>query len=148
MNWVYKSYDELTKNELHDILKARVDVFVVEQNCPYPEVDGDDPQADHFWLEDENGQLLAYCRLFSPGVKYEEPSIGRILVVKDVRGKGYATELMTRAISILKDQHGENAIKIQAQEYLLDFYGSFGFRGVSESYLEDGIPHVDMVLQY
>ncbi|QHE50774.1 GNAT family N-acetyltransferase [Pontibacillus sp. HMF3514] len=148
MKWMYKSYEELTKQELHDMIKARIDVFVVEQNCPYPEVDGYDPEANHLWLEDQHGKIIAYCRLFLSGVKYSEASIGRILVLKEMRGKGYAKKLMTRALSVIKDQYGEQAVKIQAQEYLLDFYGSFGFEGVTEIYLEDGIPHVDMVLHY
>ncbi len=146
MKWVYKRFEELTKQELHDMIKARIDVFVVEQNCPYPEVDGYDPEADHLWLEDQNGQIIAYCRIFLSGVKYNEASIGRILVLKEMRGKGYAKELMTRALNVIKGQYGEKAVKIQAQEYLLDFYGSFGFQGITETYLEDGIPHVDMVM--
>lgn len=144
MNWVYKSYDELSKNELHDIMKTRIDVFVVEQVCPYPEIDGYDSQATHLWLEDEADHLVAYCRIFPSGVKYEEASIGRILVVKGRRGQGFAKELLQKALKVLED---EKAIKIQAQEYLLDFYKSFGFIGITESYLDDGIPHVDMVLQ-
>ncbi len=148
MKWIYKSYEELTTQELHDLIKVRMDIFVVEQNCPYPEVDGYDPEANHLWLEDEDGQVIAYCRIFLSGVKYNEASIGRILVVKEMRGKEYGKELMTKALSVIKDQYGEKAVKIQAQEYLLDFYGSFGFEGVTETYLEDGIPHVDMVLHY
>lgn len=146
MNWVYKSYDDLTKTELHEILKARVDVFVVEQNCPYPEIDGDDPKAEHLWLEGDGGEILAYCRIFPPGIKYDQASIGRILVPKTSRGNGYAKDLMTKAISLI-DKSYERAIKIQAQEYLLQFYQSFGFEGVTQSYLDDGIPHVDMVLK-
>lgn len=145
MEWKLKSYEELSKRELHDIFKERVQVFVVEQNCPYPEVDGDDDQAEHLWLEDD-GEIVAYCRLFPSGIKYKEASIGRIFVKKSRRGEGHAQLLLDKALHTILQAWGEPAIKIQAQHYLNDFYTSLGFTNISQVYLEDGIPHVDMLL--
>ncbi|MCD5325790.1 MULTISPECIES: GNAT family N-acetyltransferase [Pontibacillus] len=145
MEWILKSYEELSKRELHIIFKERVQVFVVEQNCPYPEVDGDDDQAEHLWLEDQ-GEIVAYCRLFPSGVKYEEASIGRIFVKEERRGEGHAKVLLEKALHTILQLWGEKAIKIQAQHYLNTFYTSLGFSNISDVYLEDGIPHVDMLL--
>ncbi|KGP71772.1 GNAT family N-acetyltransferase [Pontibacillus yanchengensis] len=146
MEWKLKSYSELTKEQLYTILAERIQVFVVEQNCPYPEIDGYDQQAHHLWLEEE-GKIVAYCRLFQGGIKYKEASIGRIFVHKDYRGKRYAREMLHRAISLLTDTWGEKGIKIQAQHYLLEFYQSLGFKEITEVYMEDGIPHLDMVVK-
>ncbi|MBO8157272.1 MAG: GNAT family N-acetyltransferase [Bacillaceae bacterium] len=144
MEWTLKSYDELTKDELYAILKERVDVFVVEQTCPYPEIDGYDEQSLHLYVED-NGNIAAYCRILPGGTMYEEASIGRVLVKKEYRGSGLAREMMEKAMEIVKNEWNENKVKLHAQEYLKEFYGSFGFEPVTDVYLEDGIPHVDMI---
>ncbi|MCA1054054.1 GNAT family N-acetyltransferase [Rossellomorea aquimaris] len=146
MTWNLKRFDELSTIELYSILKERTDVFVVEQECPYPEIDGKDLKSYHLYKE-ENGEVVAYSRLLPPGVSYEEASIGRILVKRSHRGKGIATELLRRSLAFIHDEMGESTVKIQAQEYLRDFYGSFGFQAVTETYLDDGIPHIDMVLE-
>lgn len=145
MQWHLKSFEQLSGDEVYRILQARVSVFMLEQNCLYPEIDGKDGQSHHLFAE-QNGQIAAYCRLLPPGLSYPQASIGRVLVADDFRGGGLARELMTRAIAFLVEELGEREIKIQAQHYLENFYGSFGFRAISDVYPEDGIPHVDMLL--
>ncbi|OWR27721.1 GNAT family N-acetyltransferase [Saccharibacillus sp. O23] len=145
MQWHLKSFEQLTGDEVYRILRARVDVFVLEQACLYPEVDGKDPRCMHLFAE-KDGEIAAYCRLLPPGVAYEQASIGRVLVGSGYRGQGLAQELMRRATAFLAEEFGEHAVKIQAQHYLEKFYGTFGFRPISDVYPEDGIPHVDMLL--
>ncbi|MFI8575302.1 GNAT family N-acetyltransferase [Rossellomorea aquimaris] len=146
MNWKIKSFNELSTHELYRILQVRTQVFVVEQHCPYLEVDGKDVHSYHLYKE-ENGEMVAYARLLPAGVSYKEPSIGRVLVKEGYRGKGLASELVRRGLDFIHDELGERTVKIQAQEYLREFYGSFGFRAITETYLDDGIPHIDMILQ-
>jgi ElaA protein len=140
-----KRFNDLTTDKLYQLLKIRVDVFVVEQNCPYPEVDGIDPDCLHLYTE-EAGVITSYCRLIPPGVLYNEPSIGRILVHPDYRKKALGRALVSEAIRVIKEEFNRADIKIHAQVYLDDFYTSFGFEPVSDEYLEDGILHVDRVL--
>ncbi|WP_417900430.1 GNAT family N-acetyltransferase [Bacillus haimaensis] len=146
MGWKLKRFNELTNQELYEILKERTSVFVVEQNCPYPEVDGKDPQSYHLFKE-ENGEIISYLRVLPAGVSYKEASIGRVLVKKEYRGQGLAEELLRRGIDFIHVELKEDTVKIQAQDYLRKFYGSFGFKAITETYLEDNIPHVDMLLQ-
>lgn len=147
MEWKGKSFDDLTKEELYTIMRERVNVFVVEQNCPYPELDNDDQEAYHVWLEKQE-ELVCYCRIFPSGTKYEQAaSIGRILVNEHYRGKQYGRMLMKQALSVVRDEWQEEQVYLQAQEYLLSFYQSYGFTVTSEMYLEDGIPHRDMLLK-
>lgn len=144
MSWQLKTFDELTKNELYTIIKERINIFVVEQNCPYPELDDLDLNSFHLFFQEE-GDLKAYCRILPKGLKYEEVSIGRVIVKEEYRRSGIATILMKKAISFVEEELNEKNIKIQAQDHLRHFYQSFGFTPISEVYLEDGIPHVDMV---
>lgn len=146
MKFQLKTFNELTTTELYNILKERTDVFVVEQNCPYPEVDGKDLQSYHLFKE-ENGEIIAYLRILPPGVSYPELSIGRVLVKEDYRGQKLAQQMMEEALSYITSELKETTVKIQAQHYLEDFYRSFGFEVISEVYLEDGIPHIDMLLK-
>ncbi|GKV70069.1 GNAT family acetyltransferase [Sporosarcina sp. NCCP-2716] len=146
MDWQLKRFEELTNTELYTILQERTSVFVVEQNCPYLEVDGKDPASYHLFKED-NGEIHAYLRIVPAGVSYEVTSIGRVFVKKAYRGRGLAQELMTRGLEFVQHELQETCVKIQAQDYLRNFYGSFGFKPVSDTYLEDDIPHVDMLLQ-
>lgn len=145
MNWKLKKFDELTTSQLYTILKARVDVFVVEQQCPYPELDRFDEQALHLYLE-EHDQIKAYARLLPKNSRYPEASIGRVLVVEQFRGKGYANMLMEKAVTFITTEWKEQKIKLQAQTYLQHFYESFGFKLITKPYVEDGIPHIDMIL--
>ncbi|UTR08930.1 GNAT family N-acetyltransferase [Evansella sp. LMS18] len=144
MEWKLKKFEEFTADELYRVLKQRVDVFVVEQDCPYPELDDHDRNAYHLFKV-VNGEIAAYSRLLPRGTVYEEASIGRVLVNKEFRKQGLGRELLERSMDFLQNELEENKIKLQAQEYLRDFYASFGFKPVSEVYLEDGIPHVDMI---
>ncbi len=144
MNWKVNRFDELTARELHDILKARVDIFVVEQNCAYHEVDGYDPESLHLQLMID-GKLAAYARLMKAGTKYNKASIGRIIVLEEFRNRQLGRQLVQKAIDVMKEW-GTEEIMLQGQTYLRDFYRSFGFEEVSSEYLDDGIPHVDMLL--
>lgn len=144
MKYVIKTFDELTNHELYQILKTRVDVFVVEQTCPYPEIDDYDQHAIHYFLKEKNN-LVAYTRLLPSQSRYNEASIGRVLVTPKYRKHGYAREMMERAIKYINYEWKETKIKLQAQVYLESFYTSLGFIRVSEEYLEDNIPHVDMI---
>lgn len=146
MSWKLKTFDELTTRELYSILKERTEIFVVEQNCPYLEVDGKDLTSYHLYKETD-GEVVAYLRILPAGVSYEQASLGRVIVKKEYRGKGLAQELLRRGIDFTLNELKENTIKIQGQHYLEKFYGSFGFKTISDVYMEDGIPHVDMLLE-
>ncbi|MBU9672312.1 GNAT family N-acetyltransferase [Planococcus sp. CP5-4] len=143
MAWKSYQFDDFTAQALYNILKLRVEVFVVEQNCPYPELDGLDEVSTHMVYE-EDGEVLAYARLVPAGKKYDAPSIGRVIVRKEARGRGLAKELLERSIRYIDEQWKEPEIQLQGQVYLKEFYGSFGFEAISEIYNEDGIPHIDM----
>ncbi len=144
MKWYLKSFEELTTKELYEILKIRVDVFVVEQNCPYEEVDSKDEKAHHLFAI-ENDKLVAYLRILDKGVSYDEISIGRVLVHKDFRKNKLGNEMMLKAIDYITNTIKDDKIRISAQAYLLDFYRNLGFKEVSEIYLEDNIPHIEML---
>lgn len=146
MNWKIKSFDELTANELYEILRVRAEVFVVEQNCPYQDVDLKDKVSQHMFLE-ENNEVAAYVRIIPKNVSYAEMSIGRVLVKETYRGKGLANEMMKKAIDYVVNHLGENKIRISAQAYLFDFYSSLGFKKQSDIYLEDGIEHMGMLFE-
>ncbi|MES1035487.1 GNAT family N-acetyltransferase [Bacillus pumilus] len=143
VNWTCETFEQLSKEDLYLILMERVNVFVVEQTCPYPEIDHRDQEALHLMAK-EDGTILAYCRIFQSGMMYEEASIGRVLVTQAGRKKGYGKMLLSKALEKLSEL-GETRVKIQAQAYLKSFYESFGFKAVSDCYDEDGIPHLDMV---
>jgi len=139
---VIKHYSELTVDELHDILQARVEVFVVEQDCVYQDIDGYDKEAHHVWLEDENKNVLAYCRVLPKG-RVRDVSIGRVLTT--VRGRGYGLTVMQAAIDTARKIYGDAVIRIEAQKYAKGFYEKLGFKQDSGDFLEDGIPHIEMV---
>jgi len=143
MSWELKKFADLTNKELYDVLRLRVDIFVVEQTCPYPEIDGKDPKSLHL-MHWENGNLVAYARILPPGLSFDEPSIGRVIVAESHRGTGLGHELLDRAIKASVAEYNK-PIKIGAQAYLEKYYGAAGFVTVSDVYLEDDIPHIDMV---
>lgn len=140
-----KKFEELTLEELYEILKLRSEVFVVEQNCIYNDIDGKDKTSFHVIIK-ENNEITAYLRVLPPGISYENASLGRVLVAKDARGMGYAKAIVTEGINCVLRNFNTNKITIGAQEYLKDFYSEFGFKPISEVYDEDGIPHLDMTL--
>jgi len=142
--WKIKTFDEFTVPELYAVLKARIDVFVIEQNCPYPDLDNSDQKAVHIWAE-ENGDVLAYCRVFDKGIKYDETSIGRVLTTEKARGKSLGKLLIKYAVETIENRFHTSEIRISAQDYLLKFYGGFGFKDTGKKYLEDDIPHTEMI---
>lgn len=144
MNWKIKKFNELENSELYEILKLRSEVFVVEQNCIYNDVDTKDIKAYQLFLEEED-KIVACLRILKKGVSYEEISIGRVAVKKEWRGRGIAKEMMLKAINFIANELNEKEIRISAQAYLAEFYKSAGFTEVSEVYLEDNIPHIDML---
>lgn len=141
--WNIKRFDELTVPELYAIIKARIDVFVVEQDCPYPDLDNYDQKALHLWAEND-GEVLAYCRIFDRGVKYPETSIGRVITTEKGRGTGLGKQLIQYAVEVIENRLGTSEIRISAQDYLLRFYSGFGFQDTGKKYLEDNIPHTEM----
>lgn len=143
MEWVLKKFNELTLDELYTILQLRSEVFVVEQNCVYHDVDGKDQYAWHL-MATENGKLIAYTRIFAAGVTYADPSIGRVVTSPSNRGSGLGRELMERSIEYCEKLFGKTSITLGAQVYLKNFYESLGFIVSGEEYIEDGIPHVTM----
>lgn len=145
MEWTYKFFDELTTTELYDILWLRSRVFVVEQNCVYLDTDYKDQKSYHL-MGKINNILVAYVRILPPGLSYEEASIGRVITNPDFRGNGYGIDLMNLAIEKTLSQFNANSIKIGAQLYLHKFYSDLGFVQSGEEYLEDGIPHIEMLL--
>lgn len=144
MEWYLKKFNELTGEELYKILALRNEVFIVEQNCPYIDCDYKDLKCDHLFCEEE-GEIIAYSRIIPRGVSYEEASIGRVIIKSKYRGKGIAREMMIKAVKVIENNFKEDTIKIQAQAHLINFYGSIGFKPISEEYLEDNIPHIDMI---
>lgn len=141
--WKIKRFDQLSVDELYKILKNRVDVFVVEQNCPYPDLDGFDQKALHLWAEIE-GQLVTYCRIFDRDIKYSEASIGRVLTTRHARRNKWGSLLLEMALGIIETRYQTTNVKISAQDYLIRFYQNLGFEDTGKKYLEDGIPHTEM----
>ena len=148
ISWQWSTFVDLSKDDLYSLLSIRQAVFIVEQESAYQDADSLDQQAWHLIGRDEAADgncILAYARLVYPGVKYPEPSIGRVLVNKDVRRLGIGKSLMNEAIMQCSIHFPNAAIRISAQQYLVAFYGGLGFEVASDVYLEDGIPHIEML---
>ena len=141
-----KEFTELTTAELYEILKLRAEVFVVEQNCPYQDLDDKDQSSYHLFLED-NGQIIAVLRILPENIAYKEMAIGRLIVKKSYRGKGISRKMMVRAMEFITEDLGKEKIRLSGQAYLNDFYQSLGFEKVSEMYLEDGIEHFEFLYE-
>lgn len=141
--WKIKLFEELSPSEVYQILKIRQEVFVVEQACFYLDADGYDCEALHLWGE-KAGEIVAYCRVFAPGIKYNEASIGRVLTHPSHRKLNFGKTLMKFAIQSVQARFLTDAITISAQDYLLKFYKDLGFAATSKKYLEDDIPHTEM----
>lgn len=143
LRWKYQSFEELTTLQLYTILQLRIEVFSVEQNCVYQDADNKDLKSFHLSAWDNN-VLVAYCRILPPGVSYKDASIGRVVAGLPYRKTGAGRELMQRAITAALQQFNCSEITISAQLYLKRFYVSLGFKPLGETYLEDGIPHIEM----
>ncbi|MFB1002724.1 MAG: GNAT family N-acetyltransferase [Bacteroidia bacterium] len=144
VHWTIKHFDELTALEHHHIIALRTSIFVVEQDCPYQEVDHKDLHSYHVWgtLDDK---VVAVIRIVEPAISYPEISLGRVAVAMDYRGTNVGNDLMTNSIAFVEEKLGKQAIRISAQEHLQRFYHRFAFKTVSSMYLEDDIPHVEML---
>ena len=140
----FRSYNELTKSELFDIYLLRQEVFIVEQNCVYQDIDQKDHYSYHLMVYDKD-ILVAYLRIVHPGISYDEPSIGRVLTKMSYRRRGISKNIMQSAIQKVRDVYNHSNIRISAQEYLIPFYRSLNFAPVGEVYLEDDIPHIEMM---
>jgi len=145
--WQSKAFKDLTVDEYFEIIFLRTEIFVVEQDCPYQEVDEKDRQSFHLFGRAENGEVIGVTRILPQGISYDEVSIGRVALKKAFRGKGIADVLMIESFNFIKKEFGEVPIRISAQEYLLKYYSKHGFKQVGEMYLEDDIPHVEMVIE-
>ncbi|MFC0603453.1 GNAT family N-acetyltransferase [Winogradskyella pulchriflava] len=139
-----KTFDELTSKALYDVLQLRSEVFVVEQNCVYQDIDGKDQKALHI-LGYKGEKLVAYTRVFKSGDYFENASIGRVVVKENERQHNYGYDIMKASIEAIKQHYNETKIKISAQTYLKHFYNNLDFFEVGEEYLEDGIPHIAMI---
>lgn len=144
MKTVIKKFEELTLEEFYKIVKARIGVFVVEQNCPYPELDDLDRSSQHLYITD-NDEIIAYLRIVPPGLRFKELSLGRILTVQSRRGTGLGMKLLLEGICAANREYGNCPIRISAQKYAVGFYEKVGFVQDSDEYFEDGIPHIEMI---
>ena len=139
-----KKFDELTVEELYEILRVRAEVFVVEQNCVYQDLDGVDQAAYHVYIK-ESDEIVAYLRVIGRGKRLDEVSVGRVISTK--RHKGLGSRLMTVGFAVARDKFGAERVKVGAQVQAKAFYDSLGFRAVSQEYIEDGIPHIYMIAE-
>lgn len=139
-----KTFDELSRDELYDMLQLRSEIFVVEQDCVYQDIDGKDRKALHLIGKKED-RIVAYTRLFPGGGYFEEASIGRVVVHGKEREYGYGHDIIEASVKAIEDRFEEFRIKISAQKYLIRFYEKHGFVPVGKEYLEDGIPHIAMI---
>jgi ElaA protein len=148
INWQLKKFDELSLHELYAILQLRNEVFAIEQNCVYPDMDNKDQPAYHLmgWNSDkaDSYRLIAYTRIIPPGFSYPEPSIGRVVTSPSARGQGIGKQLMEKSIELINELFGKVPVKISAQVYLKKFYADLGFFSTGDAYLEDGIEHIEM----
>lgn len=144
MKNIIKQFDELNTQELYELLKLRFDVFVLEQQSFYPEIDDNDQKCIHVYKTHDN-KIVAYLRILPKGVTFPQASIGRFVVHPDYRSHGFGKELFQLAVDYITQEMKENEIKIEGQTYLKKFYGSFGFQQSSEEFLDGGIAHIEMI---
>ncbi len=140
----FRSFKELSTRALYELIKLRIDVFVVEQDCPYSDLDDKDYDAMHYTYTLESGRVIGYLRILDKGVIYKEVAIGRVIIDPKFRALKYGHDLMREAIEYIETEMGEKEIRISAQKHLQGYYHKHGFKTVGEEYLEDNIPHVQM----
>jgi ElaA protein len=147
ITWSVLLFDELSTSALYDVLKLRQDVFVLEQTCLFPDIDGADQQCLHLLGYDESSRLVGYSRMGGAGLSYPDAlTIGRVIVAPSARGRGLSYSVMRRSIDAVRSAYGHQPITIGAQAHLQALYGQLGFEASSAEYEEDGIPHIDMTL--
>lgn len=146
MDWFLKEFDELSLDELYEILKLRAEVFVVEQDCVYNDLDDKDQMAMHLFLKD-GGEIIAVSRILPENVAFEDMAIGRVIVKKEYRGHGIAKKIMQKAIDYIIKDLKKDKIRLSGQAYLVRFYEGLGFVKVSDVYLEDGIDHFEFLYE-
>ena len=145
MQWIPLTFSQLSTRQLYDILRLRSEVFVVEQECAYQDLDGHDMHANTLHLLGyRDDKLTAYARILDEGVTYPEVAIGRVVTAHTERGNGAGHELIAQALLEIKEKWPNQAVMMGAQSHLVDFYGKHGFKVSSDEYMEDGIPHIDM----
>ena len=144
MEILVKTFDQLSLQELYKILQLRAEVFVVEQNCVYQDIDGKDEKALHI-MGFQNNELVAYTRCFKPGDYFDKASIGWVIFKQNHRYHGYGHNIMKASVSEIEKRFTTSEIKLSAQQYLTKFYETHGFNSTGKGYLEDGIPHIAMV---
>jgi len=145
LEWQIKHFSELTTSEFHDLIALRLKAFVVEQNCSYLDLDGKDKRSYHLICRDGLGNVVATARMLPPGVSYKEVSIGRVVLDEKVRGMGKGHELMEKCMVFSKEEFGNVPVRISAQKHLESYYEKHGFKSTGKDYLEDDIPHVEML---
>lgn len=145
LDWQIKHFSELSTSEFHDLIALRMKAFVVEQKCSYLDLDGKDKKCYHLICRDGLGKVVATARMIPPGVSYKEVSIGRVVLDDAIRGIGKGHELMDKCMSFAKEEFGNVPIRISAQKHLEAYYNTHGFKSTEKDYLEDDIPHVEML---
>ena len=143
MQWLVKSFDTLTSQELYEILALRSEIFIVEQNVPYQDLDGKDLDAIHIFAKD-NETVVAAIRILKPGVSYPEASFGRVVVKESYRGKKLSSIMIQKGLELMETKWNVKQVRISAQAYLQKYYATFGFEVQSEIYIEDQLPHIEM----
>jgi ElaA protein len=147
LDWQIKHFSEISIAEFHDLMALRIKIFVVEQNCPYQEIDGKDKKAYHLIGRDGFGNVVATARILPKGISYKEVSIGRVAIDESARNKGNGHVLMEKCMKYIDDEFGATNIRISAQSHLEKYYQNHGFESTGKTYLEDDIPHVEMLFE-
>lgn len=147
LDWQIKHYSDLNINEFHDLIALRLEAFVVEQNCAYLDLDGKDKKSYHLICRNGKGDIVATARILPPGIAYKDAAIGRVVIKDEIRGHGIGHDLMERCIKFASTEFGNCPILISAQKHLEKYYEKHGFLSTGKEYLEDGIPHVEMILE-
>lgn len=148
INKIISHFNDISVDHFHDIAALRIKIFVIEQNCPYQELDGKDKDAFHLYYINQNNEVVAATRILPQGISYDEVSIGRVVVDESYRGTGLGHEIMKQSMLFIKEQYGDVDVRLSAQKHLENYYGRHNFRSTGKEYLEDGIPHVEMLYKF